>query len=644
MSVLTGWRAALRIARRDALRAKGRSALVLSMIALPVLGVTAADVTYRSSSPTVAEDLTARMGSADAVFSSAGIGAVPLEQMPDAGTWGTPDGAPEIPGEDERRPVNVPATFPKGARYLSEQSVPAVVTTRHGVVNTEIVELRTSDPAVRGKLGLVDGAYPHGEGEVVATEHFLESAGLGVGSRTTLSGPGRTYTITGSVELPGDLDKSALYADPGAVIAPWKAAAGRDEKIVPPYPGDMTWLVRSPTGAGISWPDVLRANEKGVLVLSRQVALDPPPDSEVPLLAHEAMSFTESSAELSAAVVTVVAMAVLEIVLLAGPAFAVGARRSRRQLGLVGTCGGDRSQVRAVVLAGGLVLGAVGAVTGVAAGIGLTVLFRPMIEGWTGSRFGELDIRPWELLGIAVIGLVTGVLAALAPAVVAGRQSVLESLTGRRGTRRSSRVLPLVGGVALTGGVAVAVYGGTTGDTRFVAGGSVVAELGVLACIPVIVGLLGRLGTRLPLSPAWRCATRPATEGVRHRRSRPSWPRWRAPSPSPRTPPASRRNTTTTACAPSPRARWRSWPPSLPPPTSFPSPGPPRNGISRSPAVAPTSGASGPDPTAPSTTRTRTAAAPSNWSSRPARATAVPSRERVPGSSPRASPPRNTRS
>ena len=48
MSVLPGWRAAFRIARRDALRSKGRSALVVAMIALPVLGVTAADVTYRS--------------------------------------------------------------------------------------------------------------------------------------------------------------------------------------------------------------------------------------------------------------------------------------------------------------------------------------------------------------------------------------------------------------------------------------------------------------------------------------------------------------------------------------------------------------------------------------------------------------------
>ncbi|MFJ4841947.1 FtsX-like permease family protein [Streptomyces sp. NPDC088746] len=502
MSVLTGWRAALRIARRDALRSKGRSALVVAMIALPVLGVTAADVTYRSSTATVAENLVAKIGAADAVFSSAGIGPAPLEQMPDASTWGTPDDGAEVAAEDERAPVDVPATFPKGSRYLTEQSVPAVVTTRHGVANTEIVELRTSDPAVRGRLDLVDGAYPHGEDEIVATESFLESAGLGVGSRTTLRGPEQTYTITGSVELPGELDKSALYADPGAVLAPWKAAADRDKKVVPPYPGDMTWLVSGPAGDGISWPDVLKANETGVVVLSRQVALDPPPDSEVPLLSHQDISsYGESSSELSAAVVTVVAMAVLEIVLLAGPAFAVGARRSRRQLGLVGTCGGDRGQVRAVVLSGGLVLGAVGAVTGVAAGIGLTVLFRPMIEGWMGSRFGELDIRPWELLGIAVIGLVTGVLAALAPAIVAGRQSVLESLTGRRGTRRSSRVLPVVGCVALTVGVAVAVYGGTTGDTQFVAGGSVVAELGVLACIPVIVGFLGRLGTRLPLSP-----------------------------------------------------------------------------------------------------------------------------------------------
>ncbi|MFF4245962.1 ABC transporter permease [Streptomyces sp. NPDC001822] len=500
MSVLSGWRAALRIARRDALRAKGRSALVVAMIALPVLGVTAVDVTYRSSTPTKAEELTADMGSADAVFSSAGIGPVPVEQLPDLRTYDTPPGSPKT-SEDTAEPVDVPGALPKGSRYVTEQFVPATVTTRHGISHIDIIELRTSDPMVRGKLDLIDGAYPRGKGEVVATEHFLESAGLHIGSRTTLRGPEQTYTITGSVELHSALGASMLYAEPGTVVAPWKEAAARDKRIVPPNPGDMRWLVRGSDGAGITWPDVLAANEKGVLALSRQVALDPPPDSEVPLASRAGEGFPDSSPETSAAVLTVVAMAMLEIVLLAGPAFAVGARRSRRQLGLVGTCGGDRSHVRAVVLAGGVVLGGSGAVVGVAAGLGLTALFRPLIEAWSGSRFGGLAIRPWELLAIALLGLTTGILAALVPAIVAGRQSVLESLTGRRGARRNSRVLPVLGCVALAGGVTVAVVGGTTGDANLVAGGSIVAELGMLACIPVIVGFLGRLGSRLPLSP-----------------------------------------------------------------------------------------------------------------------------------------------
>lgn len=501
MRLLTGWRAALRIARRDALRSKGRSALVVAMIALPVLGVTAIDVTYRSTTPTQAEELTAEMGAADAVFSSSNIGPAPVEQMPDASNWAPVDESPEVPYADDPVPADVPGTIPKGSRSLTEQSVPATVTTRHGIAPTEIVELRTSDPVVRGKIDLVEGSYPDGKGEVVATTAFLKSTGLGIGSRTTLRGPEQTYTITGTVELPADLAKQALYADPGTVIAPWEAAARRDKEVTPPQSGDVNWLVRGPAGVGITWSDVLAANKKGVLVLSRQVVLDPPPDSEIPRAAHAGRSFEPEELKISAAMVTVIAMAVLEIVLLAGPAFAVGARRSRRQLGLVGTCGGDRSHIRAVVLAGGAVLGGVGAVTGVAAGIGLTVVFRPLIESWATQRFGHLDIRPGELLAIAAIGLVTGVLAALAPAIVAGRQSVLESLTGRRGTRRSSRVLPMVGCVALVGGVAVAVLGGMTDTTALVAAGSVVAELGLLACVPVVVGFLGRLGTRLPLAP-----------------------------------------------------------------------------------------------------------------------------------------------
>ncbi|MFD4855948.1 FtsX-like permease family protein [Streptomyces atratus] len=499
MSVFTGWRASLRIARRDAMRAKGRSALVVAMIAIPVLGVTALDVTYRSVTPSTAEQLTGAMGSADALFSDQRMG--PIEQMPDGAVYQLADES--APWDDTGPSIDVRTTFPKGSRAISIQSVPASITTGYGIANTDIYEFRTSDKLARGKIDLVRGAYPHGKGEVVATEPFLKSTGLHVGSTTTVRNSGQKYRITGVVELPDNLKAKALYADPGAVIAPWKARAAHDKKVLPPNTGSKEWLVKGPEGAGVTWPQVMEANKSGVLVKSRQVVLDPPPDSEVPLARKNPDTYSApgSSGELSAALVTVISMAVLEIVLLAGPAFAVGARRSRRQLGLLGTCGGDRRHVRAVVLGGGLVLGGIGAVAGVAAGLGLTAAFRPVIEEWSGQRFGSLSLRPTELLVIAAIGLITGLLAAFAPAIVASRQSVLESLTGRRGVRRSSRVLPVVGVCVLAIGCAVAVYGGTSGDRVLVAGGSVVAELGLLACIPVIVAFLGRLGRRLPLSP-----------------------------------------------------------------------------------------------------------------------------------------------
>ncbi|WP_406190983.1 FtsX-like permease family protein [Streptomyces griseus] len=499
MNPLPGWRAAFRIARRDAARAKGRSALVVAMIALPVLGVTAADLTYRSALPTKAEELTAELGSADARFTATSMGPVKLQQLPDGISWNPPEGVADPTPEEQARPVDVTAAFPEGSRHVTERSVPVSVTTRHGITDTEITELRIADPMLRGRIELTDGSFPRAADEIAATEKFIESSGLSVGDRVTVRGPDQTYTLTGTVELPADLRADSLYALPGSVIAPWQKTADGDKTVLPPQATDLSWLVQGPSGAGVTWQDILAANEKGVVVKSRQVVLDPPPDSEVPMAEHSG-GFAQDT-ELTAAALTVTAMALLEIVLLAGPAFAVGARRSRRQLGLVGSCGAGRGQVRAVVLAGGAVLGAVGAVAGVGAGFGLTALFRPMIEDYTGNRFGELTVRPWEILGIAVLGLVTGVLAALAPAIVAGRQSILESLTGRRGIRRSSRVLPVIGVVTLTVGVAIAVYGGISGSTNLVAGGSVLAELGVLCCIPVIVGLLGRLGRRLPLTP-----------------------------------------------------------------------------------------------------------------------------------------------
>ena len=77
---MTGWRAALRMARREARRAKGRSALVLAMIALPVAALAFAAASYDTFTLTPDERADRLMGTAQAAVDWPHDG--PVEQYP----------------------------------------------------------------------------------------------------------------------------------------------------------------------------------------------------------------------------------------------------------------------------------------------------------------------------------------------------------------------------------------------------------------------------------------------------------------------------------------------------------------------------------------------------------------------------------
>jgi putative ABC transport system permease protein len=494
------WRAAIRIARRDAWRSKGRSFLVLSMIALPIVGVSAADLTVRSSELSTEQSLERSLGAADGRLSDPGMGGEPIMQSPDGTNYSPVADFSDKPWPDGK--TDLAKALPAGAKTLTDTTGSAKLRTTHGLLHTEIRELKAADPMAEGILDVVSGRLPQKADEVAATTHFLESSGLKVGSAVTARGFDRPYRIVGSYELPDALDTDQVNALPGAMLAPLDKAlkAGGFSGTSP-----STTILATVSG-GFTWNIVKDINAKGVKVDSRAVALNPPADSEVPLFQKEGWGDFEAStaakAAALAAVGTVVGLAMLEICLLAGPAFAVGARRSRRQLGLVGANGGDRRHIRAIVLGGGLVIGVAAAVVGTVLGLILTYLLQPVLEGYMGKRFGHFDVRPLELLGIALLAVLTGLLAAIVPAITSSRQTVLASLTGRRGVRRSSRVLPVIGLIAVTLGAAIALYGSTMTDQfAVVAGGSALAELGVVALTPALVGLFGRIGGILPLSP-----------------------------------------------------------------------------------------------------------------------------------------------
>lgn len=525
---ISAWRAVLRLARRDALRAKGRSALIVAMVALPVVGVTAADVVARSTQLSPQVSATRLMGTSDAYVSTVQAG-WRLEQAPDPaaaparvlsqnGPTPTPTGQ-EAARAGEPLEQLVKEALPPGARLLPVEAFPSYATTStaYGQGRVQIRGMDLADPLTRGITTLREGSWPSAPYEVAATTGFLAESGLHVGQSTTLLGTTQPLKITSAVEYPGDLGVARLVGRPGelsGLLASRLDHGGEGEQAS--VRGAHDFLVSLPEHTGFSWEQVQRANSYGFTVASRAVLADPPPSGAVPLYRSDPRSRAEADTaalKSSTIVATVVGMALLEIVLLAGPAFAVGARRSRRQLGLIAAGGGNRAQIRGVVLAGGVVLGTAGALAGMVLGGLAVALGRSWLESRSGARFGHFALEPADLLGIVAIGVVTGLLAAVVPAVQAARQPVLAALTGR-GTIRPPALWLTVGGVLVAAaGACLALLGAVEGSrTRVVMAGSVIAEIGLVACTPWLVSLFGKVGRFLPLGP--RLALRDA---ARHR-------------------------------------------------------------------------------------------------------------------------------
>ena len=165
--------------------------------------------------------------------------------------------------------------------------------------------------------------------------------------------------------------------------------------------------------------------------------------------------------------VLIVVMALIEVVLLAGPAFAVGARKQQRSLALMSATGGTPAQSRRVIIGSAIVLGSAAALLGVVA----RHRGRPRCScRWcsrrSGAYLGPFDV-PWlHLVGIAGFGLLSAFLAAVVPAYLASRQDVVAVLAGRRGDRAPSLKSPLLGLVLLGAGIAGSVVGARRAAAR----------------------------------------------------------------------------------------------------------------------------------------------------------------------------------
>lgn len=491
---------ALRIARRQTARTRGRSALIVALIALPVAGMAAVTLIIPSTVPTDAERLTVELGQTQArvhvvsppnptigqdPFSDTGFGSsIPRDET----------GQP-IEGELETVPRTPSSLFPAGTKTIPLLQTSATVETATGVATLNATEGAVWDPALQGRYDVVGGHAPQNENEIMVTASTLDRLGIRLGESVRIVDPmAKIVTVVGLIDSRSQPDSDqVIYGMPGAFTG--DSTIGQNTQTMLYLPDTV-----------IDWQQVKELNAQGALVLSREVFAHPPD--------RDTLRFRTYQGDMSIAFMLagmVLSFGLLEVMLLAGAAFTVGAKAQERSLAIVASTGAERRTLFGIVSSSGLVLGLVGGIVGVAAGIGIGSLFMLLTDDGSATRYWGYHLWWPVMIGIALVSILIGWLGAVVPAVRASKIDVVAALRGARRPAAPRRRRPVIGVIVALAGIALTLGGGAlvialTLSGRYISdnilswlgivaiiAGPVVVQLGLIFCSGLVLRLLARL-------------------------------------------------------------------------------------------------------------------------------------------------------
>ncbi|WP_460447569.1 FtsX-like permease family protein, partial [Angustibacter aerolatus] len=391
-----GWRVARRIALRELLRNKARNALVVVLVGVPVLLTTLVATVYATDQVSAVENLPFVLGTTQAELKPQGR--QPVQQDATLGNFGpAPDAAAPAPGAVERDWTPAEMQRLTGGSVLELREAGTAVRTERGRLQANLLLRDTADPRLAPTLRLVDGRLPRSDGEALVSRSLV-ARGFGVGHDVTVG--------AATLRVVGVSDASSEGFARYTVVARPGAAVGEVSTLSPRY------LLDRP--APVTWAQVRELNRAGLLVLSRAVVEHPPATTPV--------DGGGGDAQARAVLVLLVFSIVLEVVLLAGPAFAVGVRRQQRQLALLAAAGATPRDVRRVVLAQALLSGVLASVLGSALGVAaaaVTVRVLPALSPTT--VLGPFDVDWRSTLAASALGALASLAAAALPARTAAR-------------------------------------------------------------------------------------------------------------------------------------------------------------------------------------------------------------------------------
>ena len=186
-------------------------------------------------------------------------------------------------------------------------------------------------------------------------------------------------------------------------------------------------------------------------------------------------------------VLTVAAVALFLVSLVAAASFVVIAQRRLRQLGMLAAVGATEKQIRLVMVANGAVAGAVAAVLGAVVGVAGWIAVGPRVEEAAGYRVDAFNVPWWLIAAGVLLAVVTAAGAAWWPARTMARIPPVLALSGRPPRPAPAHRSAALAGFFIVGGVACLALAGdvvdNTGDASLNLNNALLVAAGTLAIV-----------------------------------------------------------------------------------------------------------------------------------------------------------------
>ena len=477
--MLRRWRPALRLARRDAARHRARTILATLLIALPMIALVSGFALTQSTPLARDTALASIPEGTQAVVTATAVTrtGTPFPQTPEGAPGPWMDDTSQIPATQDE----LAAILPPGDRLLPFWNSPQLIATTGltlapgeqakagssvtSVGGLDLAGVSTSTLQEAGAEALamllpkpIMGAAPSTESEVAITSALADRLNVKVGAVVAWVAP----PFNGLMSSDGRVgqviqDSQRAYRVSGIVDGnaqkAW-ALKGWISRMVTADPAgvDGHWIVAG--DEPVTWDDAKAINPLQAFAVSRHVLTNYPSADEL-----YPVRVDPKQVLLGALTIALVGtIGALLVFFLVTPAFAVSAEQSRRTLGLASAAGATPSDLRLIILAQGIVVGAAGGLVGSVFGVATALIVGAVV-------FPERDLLahfPWWIVAISLgIAVVLGALAAMLPARTASRLHPVDAVKDRptrrpRGHRRGAAALRVLGDLAGPGALLAA--------------------------------------------------------------------------------------------------------------------------------------------------------------------------------------------